>query len=74
MTNTERAMESVYQIKGNHCGGCKAKIEAHLAGINEIETAEMDLATKRLSVRGKVDPRLVLTALSEIGFDASLTV
>lgn len=74
MTSTESLIERVYQIMGNHCGGCKAKIEAHLAAINEIETAEMDLPTKRLSVRGKVDPRLVLTTLSEIGFDASLTV
>ena len=74
MTNTEGVIERVYQIKGNHCGGCKAKIEAHLAAIGEIEIAEMDLASKRLFVRGEVDPRVVLSTLSEIGFDASLTV
>lgn len=74
MTNTESTESTLYQIKGNHCGGCKAKIEAHLSEMPEIETAEMDLATKRLTVHGKADPRVVLFTLSNIGFDATLII
>jgi len=74
MMTVDTANQRLYEIKGNHCGGCKAKIEAHLSEIPEIETAEMDLATKRLTVHGKADPRVVLFTLSNIGFDATLII
>lgn len=63
-----------YQVQGNHCGGCKKKIEAYLSAIEGIEAVEMDLTTKKVSVSGAVDPLTVLNTLHEIGFDAFLTV
>lgn len=72
MTSTANVAQNLYQVKGNHCGGCKAKIEAHLLGLTDVQVAEMDLATKRLSVVGSIDPREVLSNLNDIGFNASL--
>ena len=72
MKSTANVAQKLYQVKGNHCGGCKAKIEAHLLGLTDVQVAEMDLATKRLSVVGSIDPREVLSNLNDIGFNASL--
>lgn len=72
MKSTANVAQNLYQVKGNHCGGCKAKIEAHLLGLTDVQVAEMDLATKRLSVVGSIDPREVLSNLNDIGFNASL--
>lgn len=72
MKSTANISQKLYQVKGSHCGGCKAKIEAHLLGLTDVQVAEMDLATKRLSVVGSIDPREVLSNLNDIGFNASL--
>ena len=58
MKSTANISQKLYQVKGSHCGGCKAKIEAHLLGLTDVQVAEMDLATKRLSVVGSIDPRV----------------
>jgi len=56
-----------------HCGGCVQRIERTLAALPNVETARVNLSTKRASVTWKgSEPPPLLASLKSIGFDAHL--
>ncbi|MGE0339949.1 MAG: cation-translocating P-type ATPase [Xanthobacteraceae bacterium] len=56
-----------------HCGGCVQRIERTLSALPNVETARVNLSTKRASVTWKGDaPPPLLESLKGIGFDAHL--
>jgi Cu2+-exporting ATPase len=53
-----------------HCAACIGKIERGLNDIAGVQSARVNLSMKRLSVEGPVDPAHLMTALSNLGFEA----
>jgi len=53
-----------------HCAACIGKIERGLKMISGVETVRVNLSMKRLAVAGDIAPAQVLSALSDLGFEA----
>lgn len=61
-------MEKVYNIEGVKCGGCAAVVKEKLSGIEGIETVEVDMAKKKLTVVGTADKDVLPKALNDTKF------
>ncbi len=53
------------------CGSCEATITEEVQEVAGVEQIEIDLETKRLTVRGDVDDAAVRAAISEAGYEAA---
>jgi len=53
-----------------HCAACIGKVERGLKDIAGVQSARVNLSMKRLSVEGPADPAHLITALSNLGFEA----
>jgi len=62
-----------YSVPGMHCGHCEAAVRRELEGVGGVETVDVDLATKRVTVRGEtLDDAVLIAAIDEAGYDAGL--
>ena len=60
-------------IPGMHCGGCVARIEAALAGLEGVETARANLSSRRVAITWRsTEPPPLGPALDALGFEAHL--
>ncbi|WP_348524157.1 heavy metal translocating P-type ATPase [Phaeobacter sp. J2-8] len=53
-----------------HCAACIGKIEGGLRGLVGVTGVRVNLSLKRLTVSGTIDPAQVLSALSDLGYEA----
>ncbi len=60
--------EHWFHIQGNHCGGCKKKIEKVLGDLEDISEVDMTLQNNRLRVIGDLTPEEIISALEKVGF------
>ncbi len=60
-----------YTIPRMSCGSCEATITEEVQEVAGVEQIEIDLETKRLTVRGDVDDAAVRAAISEAGYEAA---
>jgi copper chaperone CopZ len=60
-----------YSVPGMHCVHCEAAVKRELEGIRGVQTVEVDLEGKVVTVGGEGldDPSLV-AAIDEAGYDA----
>jgi heavy metal translocating P-type ATPase len=71
MAETTEAREVVLDIQGMTCASCVRKVERALGGVDGVEAAAVNLATRRATIRGDVadiDP--LVRAVSSIGYGA----
>ena len=61
-------METIYNIEGVKCGGCVAVVKEKLNDIEGIETVEVDMAKKKLTVVGTADKDVLQKALNDTKF------
>lgn len=62
-----------YSVPGMDCGHCKATVTRELEGINGVQSVEVDLETKLVTVGGDpLDEAALVEALDEAGYDAEL--
>ena len=61
-------------VPGARCAACMAKIERGLAALPDVGQARLNLTTHKLSVtfKGAGDPGVILAALDDLGYRASL--
>lgn len=65
--------QTTLSVPAIHCGGCVQRIERTLSALPGVETARVNLSTKRASVTWKGNrPPALLESLKNIGFDAHL--
>ena len=69
----DKVRETTLSVPGIHCGGCIRAIETGLAVLPGIDSARVNLSTKRVSVcwRGEEPPPL-LDALKKLGYEGHL--
>jgi copper chaperone len=62
-----------YSVPGMRCGHCEAVVRRELEGVSGVETVDVDLATKRVTVSGEaLDDAVLIAAIDEAGYDAGL--
>ena len=58
-------------VTGMSCGGCVASVTKAIQRIDAVAQIEVDLATGRVRVAGKVTPEQAIAAVEEAGFGAA---
>ncbi len=66
------ANETHYSVRGMKCGGCIAKATEALSKLPGYVSAEFDLKSGTAVVKGDVDPRGVVNALTKVGYPAEV--
>ena len=62
--------ELEFSVPGVSCGHCVSAVSAEVERVAGVESVEVDLETKRVTVRGReVDDRLVRAAIREAGYE-----
>ena len=60
-----------YAVPGMHCAHCEAAVTEELEGVAGVAAVDVDLETKRVTVRGKgLDDAALVAAIDEAGYDA----
>ena len=66
--------QSDFSVPGVHCGGCVSAIEKTIRALPAIESARVNLSTRRLSVRWRDEGTMppVVSSLFDLGYPAHL--
>lgn len=60
-----------YVVPGMHCGHCEAAVTRELEGVSGVESVDVDLETKLVTVSGEsLEDAEVVAAIDEAGYDA----
>jgi len=60
-----------YTVPGMHCEHCKAAVAAEVGSVAGVEVVDVDLETKRVTVRGgELDDEALRAAIGEAGYEA----
>ena len=68
--NTNESPE-VFQLQDMHCGGCARAVTRAVKVVDPQAELDIDVAARRLSVRGTAARTALLAALAAAGFPAS---
>ena len=60
-----------YEVPDISCGHCKESIESELAGLDGVESVEVDVDGKTVGVTGSAGDEAVRAALDAIGYDVA---
>ena len=64
--------EITYSVPGMSCGHCKHAVSSELAEVSGVESVDVDLATKLVTVRGAdLDDAALRAAIEEAGYEAA---
>jgi copper chaperone len=61
-----------YSVPALHCAHCERAVKEEVGAVAGVESVEVDLDTKLVSVRGEpVDDAAVRAAIAEAGYDVA---
>jgi copper chaperone len=61
-----------FSVPGIHCDHCKAAVTRELEDVSGVESVEVDLETKLVTVGGDgLDNAALVAAIDEAGYDAA---
>lgn len=64
--------EITYTVPAMSCGHCKQAVSAELAAVAGVESVDVDLDTKLVTVRGHgLDDSALRAAIEEAGYEAA---
>ena len=62
---------TTYSVPGMHCGHCKAAVTRELESAAGVESVDVDLDSKRVTVTGHgLDDAALRAAIDEAGYEA----
>lgn len=61
-----------YLVTGMSCAACQAHVEKAVNGVEGVDSCSVSLLTNSMSVTGSADPEMVLKAVKDAGYGASL--
>jgi copper chaperone len=63
-----------YAVPGMHCDHCKAAVTRELQDLSGVQTVEVDLETKLVTVGGdRLDDVAIVAAIDVAGYEGELT-
>ncbi len=65
--------EASFDISGMTCASCVARVEKALRAVPGVESASVNLAIERASVRGTAAAAAILAAVNKAGYEAAVT-
>ena len=61
-----------YVVPGMHCGHCEKSVTEEVSSVAGVDSVAVDLATKRVEVRGAdLDDAAIRAAIEEAGYEAA---
>jgi len=64
--------EITYKVPDMSCDHCKHAVSSSLLGVDGVEAVDIDLETKRVTVRGPVlDDATLRAAIDDAGYEAA---
>jgi copper chaperone len=61
-----------YTVPGMHCGHCERAVKEEIGAVAGVESVDVDLETKLVSVRGDgLDDSRLRAAIVEAGYEAA---
>ena len=61
-----------YSVPGVSCAHCQAAITEEVSGLDGVETVEVDLEAKTVSVTGEeLDEQAIIAAIDEAGYEVA---
>ena len=61
-----------YKVPAMHCGHCRASVIEEVSDVGGVDSVDVDLETKLVTVRGDgVDDAAVRAAIAEAGYEAA---
>jgi copper chaperone CopZ len=64
--------EITYMVPGMSCGHCKQAVASELAEITGVDSVDVNLDTKLVTVRGQnLDDGALRAAIEEVGYEAA---
>ena len=64
--------EVIYTVPGMHCGHCERAVSTELEQVGGVESVEVDLETKLVTVRGsELNDGALRAAIDEAGYEAA---
>ena len=61
-----------YTVSGMHCGHCERAVKEEVGAVAGVESVDVDLQTKLVTVRGEaLDDAAVRAAIEEAGYEAA---
>ena len=64
--------EKTYTVSGMHCGHCERAVKEEVGAVAGVESVDVDLQTKLVTVRGEaLDDAAVRAAIEEAGYEAA---
>lgn len=64
--------EVTYTVPGMHCGHCERAVSTELEQVGGVESVEVDLETKLVTVRGsELNDGALRAAIDEAGYEAA---
>ena len=64
-------MTTVFNVEKMMCGGCEANVKKALADVAEIDSVEVDLEAKTVSVEGDINAEDIAKIISDAGYPAT---
>ena len=62
----------VYSVPGMHCAHCERAVKDELGAVGGVESVDVDLETKLVTVRGRdLDDAALRAAIDEAGYEAA---
>lgn len=61
-----------FKVPGVSCGHCRSAIDAEVSVVSGVESVEVDLDEKTVTVRGEaLDERAIVAAIDEAGYEVA---
>ena len=64
-------MATVFNVEKMMCGGCEANVKKVLADVASIDSVEVDLEAKTVSIEGAIDTAEIAKIISDAGYPAT---
>ena len=64
-------MTTVFNVEKMMCGGCEANVKKALANVAEIDSVEVDLEAKTVTVEGDINADDIAKIISDAGYPAT---
>ena len=68
---SQTASTRIYTVTGMTCSHCVASVQEEVSEVAGVETADVDLASGRLTVVGDASGDAVKAAVAEAGYEVS---
>ena len=65
-------MKLLFDVKGMTCDNCVHHVTEAAKGVAGVKDARVDLATNTAQVEGEFDPKQIVEAIEEEGYEAAV--